>query len=86
MLHPAAWGHGHATTALRAVLTWAFEAAGLPRVIAVTQTSNARSLRLLARIGMTVEGGTVEYGEPQTVLVATPDGQRRSGADTPSVS
>lgn len=70
LLRPTAWGHGHATAALRAVLAWAFEQAGLPRVIAVTQTANLRSLALLTRVGMTVQGETVEHGEPPTVLMA----------------
>ncbi len=75
-LHPTAWGQGHAATALRATLAWAFDQAALPQVIAVTQTSNARSLALLARVGMRLQAKTVEHSEPQTVLVAVPDGRR----------
>ena len=32
--------------------------------------ANVRSLALVARVGMTVQGETVEHGETQTLLVA----------------
>jgi RimJ/RimL family protein N-acetyltransferase len=48
-----AWGHGYATEAARAVLAFAFGELGLAEVISFTSTTNARSQRVMERIGMT---------------------------------
>ena len=49
----AAWGHGYATEAARAVLAFAFDELGLDEVISFTSTTNVRSQRVMERIGMT---------------------------------
>jgi RimJ/RimL family protein N-acetyltransferase len=49
----AAWGHGYATEAARAVLGYAFGTLGLDGVVSFTATTNARSQRVMERLGMT---------------------------------
>jgi ribosomal-protein-alanine N-acetyltransferase len=52
----AAWGHGYATEAAQALLQWAFDALGLNRVQAETDTRNAASARVLEKLGFVREG------------------------------
>ena len=52
----AAWGHGYATEAARALLQWAFETLDLNRVQAETDTRNAASARVLEKLGFAREG------------------------------
>jgi len=55
-LDHAAWGHGYATEAGRALLDWAFATLGLNRVQAETDTRNAASARVLEKLGFVREG------------------------------
>lgn len=50
------WGHGYATEAVRALLTFGFEQLGLHRIWAHCLAENTASIRLLERIGMRREG------------------------------
>jgi [ribosomal protein S5]-alanine N-acetyltransferase len=52
----AAWGHGYATEAARAVLQWAFDTLDLNRVQAETDTRNTASARVLEKLGFVREG------------------------------
>jgi len=52
----AAWGHGYATEAARAVLRWAFQTLDLNRVQAETDTRNVASARVLEKLGFVREG------------------------------
>lgn len=52
----AAWGHGYATEAGRALLQWAFDTLDLNRVQAETDTRNAASARVLEKLGFVREG------------------------------
>lgn len=52
----AAWGHGYATEAARALLRWAFDALDLNRVQAEADTRNAASARVLEKLGFVREG------------------------------
>lgn len=52
----AAWGHGYATEAARAVLQWAFDKLDLNRVQAQTDTRNEASARVLEKAGFVREG------------------------------
>ena len=49
------WGQGVAGEAVRAVLRFGFEEMGLTRLVALTMTENARSIRLLQRLGFTLD-------------------------------
>ena len=55
-LADAAWGHGYATEAARALLQWAFGTLDLNRVQAETDTRNAASARVLEKLGFVREG------------------------------
>jgi ribosomal-protein-alanine N-acetyltransferase len=55
-LPQAAWGHGYATEAAGALLEWAFDALGLNRVQAETDTRNGASARVLEKLGFVHEG------------------------------
>ena len=52
----AHWGKGIGSEAVRAAITWGFEAFALPKIWATTDARNARSQRLMERIGMQLEG------------------------------
>ena len=52
----AAWGHGYATEAARALLQWAFDTLDLNRVQSETDTRNAASARVLEKLGFVREG------------------------------
>jgi len=52
----AAWGHGYATEAGRALLGWAFDTLDLNRVQAETDTRNLASARVLEKLGFVREG------------------------------
>ena len=50
-----AWGHGYATEAALAALSYGFDTLGLPEILAVTMATNVRSRAVMARIGMTTD-------------------------------
>ncbi|RAG85233.1 GNAT family N-acetyltransferase [Streptacidiphilus pinicola] len=52
----AAWGHGYATEAARALLGWAFDTLDLNRVQAEADTRNIGSARVLEKLGFVREG------------------------------
>ncbi|MEU8202964.1 GNAT family N-acetyltransferase [Streptosporangium sp. NPDC049046] len=49
----SAWGHGYATEAALACLTFGFETLELPEIVAMATTTNLRSHAVMRRIGMT---------------------------------
>jgi ribosomal-protein-alanine N-acetyltransferase len=57
-----AWGKGYATEAARAVLAWGFESVGLQRIVAVVSPENARSRRVIEKLGMRALGSARHYG------------------------
>ncbi|WP_377267811.1 GNAT family N-acetyltransferase [Peterkaempfera sp. SMS 1(5)a] len=62
---PEAWGRGYATEACAAALDWfAGELPGEP-VVLYTQTANARSMRLAAKLGFTEVERFQAYGAEQ---------------------
>jgi RimJ/RimL family protein N-acetyltransferase len=65
MFRPEAWGFGYAAEACAAALDWlADELPGEP-VVLFTQTANARSIRLAAKLGFTEAGRFEAWGAEQ---------------------
>ncbi len=64
---PAWWGQGYATETVQAVIDYAFEIRGLPRIIAETQMANVASRRLLARLGMRLARTVERFGARQAI-------------------
>ncbi|MEU8631415.1 GNAT family N-acetyltransferase [Amycolatopsis sp. NPDC048633] len=62
---PEAWGHGYATEACTAALGWFAETHPGERVALCTQTANAGSMRLAAKLGFTEVERFEAYGAPQ---------------------
>jgi ribosomal-protein-alanine N-acetyltransferase len=54
-LHREFWGRGLAAEAARASLRLGFEAAGLPRIVAIARPENLRSRRVMEKVGMRYE-------------------------------
>jgi RimJ/RimL family protein N-acetyltransferase len=56
------WGRGYATEAAAASLSWAWTYLDVPSIAAVTVPANARSRRLIERLGMVrVAGGDFDH-------------------------
>ena len=75
LLTPAARGRGVMARALRLVVAWAFADLDLVRVQAFASPDNARSLRLLERLGFAREGVLRSYrgeGEDRVALALLP--------------
>jgi len=69
---PRAWGHGYAAEACAAALGWlAGELPGEP-VVLFTQTANARSMRLAAKLGFTEAERYNAYGAEQWFGLRSP--------------
>jgi RimJ/RimL family protein N-acetyltransferase len=52
---PSRWGEGFATEAATASLAWGFERCGLDEVVAFALPDNARSRRVMEKLGMSYE-------------------------------
>jgi RimJ/RimL family protein N-acetyltransferase len=74
-LVPDYWGGGYAFEASSAVLDFGLRVLALPRIVAITVPGNARSIRLLERLGLAFEKRlALEGGGEELSLYAT-DGQ-----------
>jgi RimJ/RimL family protein N-acetyltransferase len=60
-LKPAAWGHGYATEASRALMGWAFTDADTDELYAVARPNNHRAIATAKRLGMEWVGETDKY-------------------------
>lgn len=67
ILDPACQGLGYATEAAAALVDYAFSTLRLGRLIATTATENVASIKVMARLGMTVERNP--YPEPPWLQV-----------------
>jgi RimJ/RimL family protein N-acetyltransferase len=56
------WGHGYATEAGRAALTYGFGIAGLDEIVSFTALTNTRSIAVMERLGMAPAG---EFDHPR---------------------
>jgi len=66
-LLPQWWGRGLGREAVAATVEWTRKLPDEFPVVAVTQSANTGSRRLLEAIDQSAHGEVVEYGEPQTV-------------------
>jgi RimJ/RimL family protein N-acetyltransferase len=64
-----AWGRGVATEAARAALAFGFGERGLREIVAVVAPENARSLRVVEKLGMTPRPDRYHAGARRRVLV-----------------
>lgn len=55
-LFPEHWGNGYATEAAAAMIAHAFAELHLRRIVATTEHDNARSISVMRRLGMRIEG------------------------------
>jgi RimJ/RimL family protein N-acetyltransferase len=70
---PEHWRRGYAREAAAAALAWGFASIpGCGRIVAVTQSDNARSRRLLHALGMRPVDEFVEFGAVQVMYEARP--------------
>lgn len=72
MFLPHAWGHGYAAEACSAALGWFAGAFPGEPVVLCTQTANARSMRLAAKLGFTEVERFEEFGAEQWFGVWSP--------------
>jgi RimJ/RimL family protein N-acetyltransferase len=56
------WGHGYATEGGRSALSYGFDVAGLDEIVSFTAVTNARSIAVMERLGMT---GVGEFEHPR---------------------
>ncbi len=56
-----AWGQGYATEAAQAALRYGFETIGLTEIVSFAVVGNARSLRVMEKLGMVRDG---EFDHP----------------------
>ena len=69
---PSAWGRGYAAEACAAVLAWSDDALPGEPVVLCTQTANAASMRLAARLGFAEVERFEEFGAEQWFGVRWP--------------
>ncbi len=65
------WKRGYAFEASKAVLSYAQNTLGVPKIVAETQSINATSIRLLEKLGMKPEKKIIRFGENQTIFSTT---------------
>jgi RimJ/RimL family protein N-acetyltransferase len=58
----AAWGKGYASEAAQLLVHHAFSAAGLDEIVAVVNADNARSIRVMEKLGLKAAGTCIAYG------------------------
>ena len=71
LLFPEHWGKGYGPEAVTATIAWAFENLHIEKIIAVTQSQNIASTKLLKAIGMTPIQEFEEFGARQTMFAIT---------------
>ena len=74
------WGRGLAGEAVDAALRYAFEAAGVERVVALSRAVNAPSRRVMERAGMTLEDAFRKEAGEVVLYAATRDAWLRRAA------
>ena len=70
------WGYGYATEAAGAVRDYAFSALNLPRLVALIEPVNERSIRVARKLGMSCEKEVMMEGYDHPDHLYTIDNQR----------
>lgn len=65
------WGHGYATEAAREALRFGFEEVGLDEIVSFTVPQNARSIRVMERIGL-LRDPAGDFDHPRVDAAAYP--------------
>jgi ribosomal-protein-alanine N-acetyltransferase len=65
------WGHGYATEAAREALRFGFEDVGLEEIVSFTVPQNARSQRVMERIGL-IRDPSGDFDHPRVDPAAHP--------------
>lgn len=73
-------GHGYAEEAARGVMAYAREVLELPRLLGIASPDNARSIRLLEKLGLRYSGEYVMPDGKRDALYAIEFGQARADA------
>lgn len=68
--HPRVWGNGLATEAARAVMSQAFGALRIDRIVAVVKPDHIASQRVLEKAGLRGSGTREAYDEPMLLYEA----------------
>ncbi|MGE0812543.1 MAG: GNAT family N-acetyltransferase [Vicinamibacterales bacterium] len=79
-LRPAWWHRGFATEASQAVLAYVFETLGHPSAVAATDPPNAASIRVMERLGMTLDWRGEVHGLDTLVYRVSRERWRRLAA------
>lgn len=69
------WGKGDATEAASAIMTYAFDELGLPRLIALIDPRNVASERVAIKLGMSLEKETTRPSGKVMLVYAASNGQ-----------
>jgi RimJ/RimL family protein N-acetyltransferase len=77
-----AWGHGYATEAATEALRFGFDDCALDRIISIRHVDNARSARVMEKLGLSHEFDTVVPGHHQPVAVHAISRSRYAGRST----
>lgn len=72
-LAPAYWGKRLASEAARQVLGYGFGTANLQRIVAIAQSANVHSIRIMEKIGMRFESEAVHKGIRVVIYAITRD-------------
>jgi len=66
ILHRSRWGHGFATEAAAAALTWAWDSTPIDRIVSLIAPDDLRSIRVATKIGERFERADVDpvHGQP----------------------
>jgi RimJ/RimL family protein N-acetyltransferase len=75
------WGHGYATEAAAAALRFGFADLGLDRVISIRHVDNARSRRVMEKLGLRYAFSTVVPENQQPVAVHAIDREQCASAE-----
>ncbi len=76
VLSPLAHGHGYATEAARAALTWGEARFGAARTVCIMDAENAGSLRVAGKLGFEVYARTT-YKDAATLILQRPASARQ---------